>query len=59
MPNNIICHQRPKPMIIDYSNQYRWSKDIEKSTFSVTLNWKFGSYKSKNYNKIDSSRLGK
>ena len=57
--NNIICHQRPKPMIIDYSNQYRWSKDIEKSTFSVTLNWKFGSYKSKNYNKIDSSRLGK
>lgn len=57
--SNIICHQRPKPMIIDYSNQYRWSKDIEKSTFSVTLNWKFGSYKSKNYNKIDSSRLGK
>lgn len=57
--NNIICHQRPKPMIIDYSNQYRWSKDREKSTFSITLNWKFGSYKSKNYNKIDSSRLGK
>lgn len=57
--DNIVRHQRPKPMIIDYSNQYRWSKDIEKNTFSITLNWKFGSYKTKSYNKIDSSRLGK
>lgn len=57
--NNILKRDMPYPWILDYGNQYNAIKNKEKSTFSISLTWKFGNYKKRDYNDIDTSRLGK
>jgi hypothetical protein len=57
--DNILCHQMYRPMKIDYNNQYRWSRDFEKSSLGISLLWKFGSYVDKDYKSVDDARLGK
>lgn len=57
--NNILCHQLPRPMEVEYGNQYRWSRDYEKSSVSLSLIWRFGKYTDKQYKIVDQGRLSK
>lgn len=55
--NNILKHQMPRPMEIDYSNQYSWSRNYEVSSVGISILWNFNKYKSKRYNTPDYDRL--
>ncbi|MEN9917670.1 MAG: hypothetical protein RL662_106, partial [Bacteroidota bacterium] len=57
--NNILRHEMPKPMKLEYNNQYKRTEYFEKSTFALTLTWRFGNYKAAKYAEVDRSRLGK
>lgn len=57
--NNILRHSIPRPLTMDYGNQYKVMKNREYSTVGLSFVWKFGDYKTKKYNVIDDSRLGK
>lgn len=54
---NILQHQIPRPLKVVYSNQYRWSRDYEKSTLGITVLWRFNQYKAERYKSPDNSRL--
>lgn len=55
--NNILQHQMPRPLEVKYSNQYRWSRDYERSSIGLTFLWKFNQYEAENYKSPDNSRL--
>lgn len=54
---NILQHQMPRPLKVEYANQYRWSRDYEKSTIGISVLWRFNQYKSERYSSPDDSRL--
>lgn len=54
---NILQHQIPRPLEVIYSNQYRWSRDYEKSRIGISVLWRFNQYKAENYKSPDNSRL--
>lgn len=57
--NNILCHQMPRPMEVEYGNQYRWSRDYEKSSLLLSFTWRFGKYTDRQYKVVDQGRLSK
>lgn len=57
--NNIVRNNIPRPLKLDYGNQYQLMKQKEKSSFNISFVWSFGGYKAKKYKEVDDSRLGK
>lgn len=58
--DNIFRSNIPKKIEIDQDNQYsRLTKIDDTRCLTVSFIWKFGGYKSKNYDKVDTSRFGK
>lgn len=57
--DNILCHQMPRPMEVEYGNQYRWSRDHEKSSLQLSVTWRFGKYTDKQYKMVNQDRLSK
>lgn len=58
--DNIFRSNIPKKIEINQDNQYsRLTKIDDTRCLTVSFIWKFGGYKSKNYDKVDTSRFGK
>lgn len=55
--DNILLRSTPRPIKIDYENQYSRRADVEKSSFRMSLVLKLGNYKPKSYDEIDDGRL--
>lgn len=57
--NNIIKRRNPRPIKIDFEDQYSLRKNYEVSEFKFTFVWKFGNYKELKYKNIDDSRFSR
>ncbi|MEG0354902.1 MAG: outer membrane beta-barrel protein [Lachnospiraceae bacterium] len=57
--NNILQHQTPRPITVDWEGQYSRRINKDYSTIVVTFAWRFGKYKEKTYEKVDNSRFGR
>lgn len=58
--DNIFRSNVPKKVEINQANQYsRMSKIDDTRCLTVSFIWKFGGYKSKEHDKVDTSRFGK
>lgn len=56
---NIVRNSMPRPLRLEYGNQYQVTKHRENSKFGLSFVWTFGSYKVKKYKEVDDSRFGK
>lgn len=57
--NNILEHQTPRPIIVDWRGQYSRRVNGEFNSVVLSFSWRFGKYKENNYNTVDDSRFGK
>lgn len=57
--DNILCHQRPRPVKLEYSNQYKLTRFYERSSVEFTLIWRLKNHKQSKYHQVDDSRLNR
>ncbi|MCD7968859.1 MAG: TonB-dependent receptor [Alistipes sp.] len=57
--DNILRRQQPRPVKVDWADQYSVMRFREYGVVTLNLTWRFGKYEEKKFRNVDSSRFGR